>query len=60
MVIGAAVSIALLNGVFQPILMLLAHRYIGLSEEQRTIGGAAPHPLRYTDRRLITRRTRAA
>jgi cobalt-zinc-cadmium resistance protein CzcA len=35
-VIGGAISIALLTRVFQPILMLLLHRYIGLDEEQRT------------------------
>jgi cobalt-zinc-cadmium resistance protein CzcA len=34
-VIGGAVSIALLTRVFQPILMLLLHRYIGLTEEAR-------------------------
>ncbi|MBV8358214.1 MAG: efflux RND transporter permease subunit, partial [Deltaproteobacteria bacterium] len=34
-VIGGAVSIALLTRVFQPILMLLLHRYIGLTEEVR-------------------------
>ena len=37
-VIGGAVSIALLTRVFQPILMLLLHRYIGLTEEARTTG----------------------
>jgi heavy metal efflux system protein len=36
-VIGGALSIALLTRVFQPILMLLLHRYIGLAEEQRRI-----------------------
>ena len=37
-VIGGAVSIALLTRVFQPILMLLLHRYIGLTEEARDAG----------------------
>jgi heavy metal efflux system protein len=37
-VIGGAISIALLTRVFQPILMLLLHRYIGLTEaERRTV-----------------------
>ncbi len=37
-VIGGAISIALLTRVFQPILMLLLHRYIGLDEDQRETG----------------------
>ncbi len=35
-VIGGALSIALLTRVFQPILVYLLHRYIGLTEERRT------------------------
>jgi cobalt-zinc-cadmium resistance protein CzcA len=34
-VIGGAISIALLTRVFQPVLVLLLHRYIGLTDEQR-------------------------
>jgi heavy metal efflux system protein len=37
-VIGGAISIALLTRVFQPILMLLLHRYIGLAEDERKTG----------------------
>jgi len=37
-VIGGAISIALLTRVFQPILMLLLHRYIGLVEAERKTG----------------------
>lgn len=36
-VIGGAISIALLTRVFHPILVLLFHRYIGLTEEKRSI-----------------------
>ena len=34
-VIGGAISIALLTRLFQPILMLLLHRYIGLTETEQ-------------------------
>jgi multidrug efflux pump subunit AcrB len=37
-IIGCALSIARLTRVFQPILMLLLHRCIGLTEEQRKPG----------------------
>ncbi len=41
-VIGGAISIALLTRVFQPILMLLLHRYIGLTDEGRERPQSAP------------------
>lgn len=37
-VIGGAISIALLTRLFHPILVYLLHRYIGLSEDQRKPG----------------------
>jgi len=37
-VIGGAISIALLTRLFQPILVYLLHRYIGLSEDARKTG----------------------
>jgi heavy metal efflux system protein len=36
-VIGGAISIALLTRIFHPILILLLRRYIGLTEEQRKV-----------------------
>ncbi|HLW71737.1 MAG TPA: CusA/CzcA family heavy metal efflux RND transporter [Candidatus Binataceae bacterium] len=43
-VIGGALSIALLTRVFQPTLMFLFRRYIGLSEERRTMANGGPDP----------------
>jgi heavy metal efflux system protein len=42
LVIGGAVSIALLTRVFHPTLVSVLHRYIGLTEDHRTLTGLQP------------------
>jgi heavy metal efflux system protein len=44
-VIGGAISIALLTRVFQPTLVYVLHNYVGLSEDQRTMPLEVPDNL---------------